>query len=106
MTKLERDNRSAEPTSYGESAADILTTLAKGDRRMTKAGRYQLNVEMSSAGAGPFVRALMRAEAELLLLDADDFDSDVARRTPDQRRVDALLNVAKAASEALAGQAV
>ncbi|MEZ5245456.1 MAG: hypothetical protein R2707_10195 [Acidimicrobiales bacterium] len=47
------------------------------------------------------MRALFRAEAELLLIDAETFDPVGPTRTPEQRRADALIEIATAAAAAL-----
>jgi hypothetical protein len=44
----------------------------------------------------PFFRALMRVEAELLLQDADSLGTPThEKRTPEQRRADALVALAR-----------
>jgi hypothetical protein len=50
---------------------------------------------------GLVVRALLRAEAKLLLDDADTFDPTTTTRTPEQRRADALVEIATAGAKAL-----
>ena len=53
---------------------------------------YRLEPELGE----PFERALMRAEAALLLHDATHLgDDDYEERTSDQRRADALVEVAQ-----------
>lgn len=78
-----------------------MRTLAKSDHRITDSGMHHFDLEMSPTEAGPVVRALMRAEAELLMDDADTFEPSSEWRTPGQRRADALLEVVMAATEAL-----
>ena len=56
--------------------------------------RYALNVSPDDLSMGPFVRALMRVEAELILRDADELASVALRRTDPERRLDALLLLA------------
>jgi len=87
---------------YGESAEAILDTLCGSDRSITDAGMYRFDLRMTPDEAGPVVRALMRAEAELLLEDADAFDPQEEMRTAEQRRADAMVWVVTSASEASA----
>jgi len=48
---------------------------------------------------GPFVRALMRVEAELILRDADELACVALMRTDHERRADALLLLTRRVAE-------
>jgi len=91
----------SDATVYGEPAEAILATLSKSNQRSSDSGMHELDLRMPPNEARPLVRALMRAEAELLLKDADAFDPTREGRTPEQRRADALLEVVTAAAAAL-----
>ncbi len=87
---------------FGESARTLLATLSKcRTHEDDVSGMIHFDLRMTPKEAGPVVRALLRAEAELLLDDADTFDPAATTRTPEQRRADALLEIAAAAAEAL-----
>lgn len=90
-----------DATIYGESARAILGTLAKSKHRVADSGMHTFHLRMTPTDAGPVARAIMRAEAELLLEDADAFDSLGECRTPEQRRADAFVEVVEAAAAAL-----
>ncbi len=62
----------------------------------------EFDLSLTPAEAGPFMRALMRAEAELLMSDANAYESTNPCRTPEQRRADDLLQIVASASAALA----
>lgn len=88
-------------TVYGESALALLSTLAKADFSVTEDGMSQMELTMEPHEAPPVLRAVMRAEAELLLSDADELaPHELDRRTPEQRQADALFAVVMAASKA------
>jgi hypothetical protein len=83
-----------DATVFGERCGDVGDELlgmdvdVHPDGTATVSGRFQEN--------GPLWRAILRAEAELLMADADAMA--VGRydaRTPDQRRVDAFVLVAE-----------
>jgi hypothetical protein len=83
---------------YGEKRSELLPGLAavaasgepNGDGMVE--GSFALDAEI----AHPLFRALMRAEAELLLEDATALGTaGYEERTPDQRRLDALLRLAR-----------
>ena len=61
--------------------------------------RYDLTVSPDDLSMGPFIRALMRVEAELILRDADELTSVALMRTHDERRADALLLLARRVAE-------
>lgn len=58
-------------------------------------GCYRVCFHFKNEEGAPFVRALMRIEAELLLHDANLVDANqIEPRTPEQRRADALVALA------------
>jgi len=89
-------------TVYGESAQAILDTMRKSDRSVSDTGMYRFKLRMSADEASPIMRAVMRAEAELLLEDANAFDPRVETRTAEQRGADAMVAVVTSAAKALA----
>ncbi len=95
-------HRVTDPLAFGESARAILKALSKSKQRSTLNGMVEFDLHLSKEEAPPFVRALMRAEAQLLLNDADAFGEDTPLRTPEQRRCDALLELVTATTAALA----
>jgi hypothetical protein len=85
---------------YGERFGDLLPVLRKLTKgwRLDNTGMCQFYAEFEPDLATPFFRALMRAEAELLLEDADtlrpgQYDQ---QRTNDQRSADAFVRLAEA----------
>jgi hypothetical protein len=75
----------------GESVDALRRAFAAFDWKRRK-GRLKCSVHLEAELAEPFVRALMRVEAELLLQDADLVGKpDTTLRTPEERRADALL---------------
>ena len=55
-------------------------------------GEYIVNGDLPPEVAPPFIRAIMRVEAELLLHDAELVTVDNEEpRTPDERRTDAFV---------------
>ena len=88
--------------AYGEPADEIVRVLARCQRCVTDSGMHEIELEMPPTEAGPVVRAMMRAKAELLIEDADSFDAFEERRTPEQRGADAFMAVVDAAASALA----
>ena len=89
--------------AYGEPADEIMRVLARCPRRVTDSGMHQIELEIPATGeAGPVVRAMMRAEAQLLIEDADSFSAYEECRTPEQRGADAFMAVVDAAASALA----
>jgi hypothetical protein len=76
----------------GERCTDIADELAGMDMRFLPNGMARCTARMRADG--PLVRALYRAEAELLLADATDMaDGRYVGRTPEQRRADAFLEL-------------
>lgn len=61
--------------------------------------RYDVTVSPDDLSMGPFIRALMRVEAELILRDADELACVALMRTDDERRADALLLLARRVAE-------
>lgn len=91
-----------DATAFGESARTLLATLSKCDTSEDdETGMVCFGLSMSPEEAGPVIRALFRAEAELLLIDAETFDPMGPTRTPEQRRADALVEIGTAAAAAL-----
>jgi hypothetical protein len=67
-------------------------------------GSYRFHCHVKKEEWAPFVRALMRIEAELLLHDADLVDaSGIEPRTSEQRRADAFVALALRVQEAVQG---
>lgn len=85
---------------FGESAAAIYGALSPAlrNRRTTRDGMTRVEFELTPELGLPFARALMRAEAKLLLEDADQLTAETARaeRTPDQRRYDGFMEIVEA----------
>jgi hypothetical protein len=86
-----------DETVYGERIGDVLPGLrafmdaAVYDDR----GGFESSVTLAPDVAQPLFRALMRAEAELLLEDAEALGSDsYEERTHEQRGADALVRLA------------
>ena len=85
---------------YGErlgALLPILRALTKSSF-LNKRGMCEFHGEFPANDAMPFFRALMRAEAELLLEEADALEVKRynERRTNDQRSADAFVRVAEA----------
>ena len=80
-----------DATIYGESARAVLGTLARSKHSVTDSGMHNFHLRLTPTETGPVARALMRAEAGLLLEDADAFDPLKKCRTPEQSRADALF---------------
>ena len=88
-------------TVYGESAPALLSTLAKAGFSIAEDGMHKMELTMEPHEAPSVLRAIMRAEAELLLSDADELaPNGLNVRTPEQRQADALFAVVMAASNA------
>jgi hypothetical protein len=85
-----------DETVYGERIADVLPGLqAFMDAAVyDDTGGFESSVTLAPDVAQPLVRAMMRAEAELLLEDADTLGSDAyENRTQEQRAADALVRL-------------
>ena len=85
---------------YGERLGDLLPMLQKLTKgwRVDQRGLCEFYGEFEADLAMPFLRALMRAEAELLLEDADALcpGQPDEQRTNDQRSADAFVRLAEA----------
>jgi hypothetical protein len=84
-------------TIYGERAADLLPALKVMAESATVDGHggMTFEVRLEKKLAQPVFRAVMRAEAELLLEDAALGTDGYEERTQAQRTADALVRVAK-----------
>jgi len=83
---------------YGERLGDLLPAFSKVARNLRAEldGSFTVEVRLADEEARPMVRALHRAEAQLLIEDADALtDPDVTDRTPEQRRCDAFMCIAR-----------
>lgn len=81
-------------TTYvaGESTTDLLRAFGEIEMSEEHDGRVELEADLAPDVGAPFMRALLRVEAELLLADADGLLDDARPlRTPDQRRADAFV---------------
>lgn len=93
-----------EPRAYDESARAILEAMSHATITRAADGTVEFELRLPPETIGPLFRATMRAEAELLLDDADSAGADIGLgelRTPGQRRADALVAVILAAGDAL-----
>ena len=85
---------------YGERLGDLRPVLRAITQRahLVDEGMFVFEGRFEPHTATPFIRALMRAEAELLLEDADALQPGryEEQRTSDQRAVDALVRLAQA----------
>ena len=86
---------------YGESAHEILAALTEMNVEVADDGMHHFDGYLTPGQAGPFIRALLRAEAGLLIDDAASFVGDENLRTPDHRRADAFFEVVTEAGDAL-----
>ncbi|MEZ5375580.1 MAG: hypothetical protein R2733_03650 [Acidimicrobiales bacterium] len=86
---------------YGESAHELLRALSKNRGQTTASGMVEIDLTLSSEEASPLIRALMRAEARLLLDEAAAFGPDTALRTPEERGCDAFVEIVTSLSNAL-----
>ncbi|MEV0249344.1 hypothetical protein AB0H76_22280 [Nocardia sp. NPDC050712] len=76
----------------GERRSDLLTALSYVSTDYGPDGEYIVNGDLPPEVAPPFIRAIMRVEAELLLHDAELVTVDNEEpRTPDERRTDAFV---------------
>ena len=74
----------------GEPLEILLQCLSYMKTEKQRNGMYKVGADRIPAEVGvPFIRALMRREAELLGEDADELVGSVKLRTHDQRRADA-----------------
>jgi hypothetical protein len=76
----------------GERRADLLRALSYVSTESQPDGSYVLNGDLPPDVAPPFIRAIMRVEAELLLHDAELVTVEGGEpRTPEERRTDAFV---------------
>ena len=102
MAAIDQHQAPTDAESYGESARAILAALSRSeDLGTTATGMHHFEFSLTPDETGPVFRALMRAEAALLMDDADAFEPKGPLRTPDQRRADALFEVVTSAAAAL-----
>ena len=79
----------------GESAQRLLGILLDFYYKPLPGNVTRVGSQMSNDDAACLMRAIMRVESELMLLDADGIRSpDVEPRTAQQRRADAFVAVA------------
>ena len=89
-------------TIYGETIEDLLPGLLTIKNAMTTDadGMCHASFTLTPKDGAPFLRALMRVEAELLIEDADSIGCRHAQdRTQEQRAADALLLLFQAVGE-------
>jgi hypothetical protein len=94
-----------DETVYGERVGDLLPGLRAFHEasEVAEDGSIHSSVTLEPEIAIPFFRAIMRAEAELLLQDAEALGTTSEdRRTYEQRAADALVRVAQAIGAAAA----
>ena len=102
MASIDNHQVPTDTESYGESARVVLAALSKSENLgTTPTGMHQFEFSLTPEETGPVFRALMRAEAALLIADSEAFKPTGPLRTPDQRRADALLDVVTSAAAAL-----
>ncbi|MEV6339988.1 hypothetical protein AB0M12_35345 [Nocardia vinacea] len=76
----------------GERRADLERALTYVSTEPQPDGGYIINGDLPPDVAPPFIRAIMRVEAELLLNDAELVTVDEGEpRTPEERRADAFV---------------
>ncbi|MCC3327344.1 hypothetical protein [Nocardia abscessus] len=76
----------------GERRADLLRALSYVSTESQPDGSYVVNGDLPPDVAPPFIRAIMRVEAELLLHDAEQVTVEEGEpRTPEERRTDAFV---------------
>jgi hypothetical protein len=86
----------------GESAETLLVALAHIEWGEEVDGMMSGSVRLEPELGRPFMRAMMRIEAELLAHDADAYGQpDVEERTPEQRAADAFVALTLRVSDAL-----
>ncbi|BCK58927.1 MULTISPECIES: hypothetical protein [Nocardia] len=79
----------------GELRADLLRALSYVQTEDGPDGSYIVNGDLPPEVAPPFIRAIMRIEAELLLHDAEQVTVERGEpRSPEERRTDAFLALA------------
>ncbi len=79
----------------GERIDTLMEALSQIEFEGSRNGMMSFSMELEPRLGTPFMRALMRVEAELLLEDADRFgENDHEVRTNEQRAADALVALA------------
>ncbi|MEV5648416.1 hypothetical protein AB0L57_09215 [Nocardia sp. NPDC052254] len=79
----------------GEPRADLLRALSYVETEDGEDGSYIVNGDLPPEVAPPFIRAIMRIEAELLLHDAEQVTVERGEpRSPEERRTDAFVALA------------
>ncbi|MFI9510820.1 hypothetical protein [Nocardia sp. NPDC052566] len=79
----------------GERRDDLLRALSYVSTESGPDGEYIVNGDLPPEVAPPFIRAIMRIEAELLLHDAEQVTVETGEpRSPDERRADAFVALA------------
>lgn len=86
---------------FGESAAELLRVFTTMDYEEDDDGGFYYEREVSTEDSALFARAMMRAEAKLLLSDADAFEPYSECRTANQRRDTAFDHVISGAFKAV-----
>jgi hypothetical protein len=83
------------PFAAGEPLPWLIEALRRCKPQMMPDGRWCVDAELDPAVAAPLIRALMRAEAEMLEEDSLTIRGNhlIPDRSPDQRRADAFLYV-------------
>ena len=82
----------------GERRDELIAALLEA--RLSPAGEGWVRLNMDVPANCPLIRALMRVEAELILMDADAMSSGrFEPRTSDQRRADAFMALALRAAD-------
>ena len=78
----------------GEEVDSLLQILPYLRTRKTRSGRMNVSANVPFEVMAPFMRALMRREARLLIIDAGQVADDAPEpRSSDQRRADAFVDV-------------
>lgn len=88
--------RSMTPTLIAGEPVDVLIeALQQVELQPTRNGMSSMSMRLAPRLAAPFLRALMRVEAELLLDDADRLATeDQEDRSHEQRAADAFVALA------------
>ena len=89
-------------TVAGERVSDLVRVFPDIETEQHEDGGGRVSVQLDVDAGDPFVRALLRIEAELLLRDADGTPDDLWR-APEERRADAFVELFERLREATAG---
>ena len=95
-----------EPLIYGETIEALRPALGELRESVVRHedGCTEFNANVTAEVSTPFMKALMRAEAELLLEAADATDSfDRACQEPSERATDAFMRVIRALADVAEG---